>query len=115
MLRVAYDPLLVIASVFVAVMAAFTGLRLTSGLELQGPRERKRSIAQAAVALGGGIWSMHFVGMLAVTFPIAIGYAALATLAVPSLRTPDLPVPGGNGQTAPCLLLPDPTRETALA
>lgn len=81
MLRVAYDPLLVFASVLVAVMAAFTGLRLVSGLEVQELQDRKRSIAQAAVALGGGIWSMHFVGMLAVSFPIAIGYAALPTLA----------------------------------
>jgi NO-binding membrane sensor protein with MHYT domain len=80
MLSVAYDPLLVLASVLVAIMAAFTGLRLTNGLAVLSPAERKRSIAEAAVALGGGIWSMHFVGMLAVSFPIAIGYAALPTL-----------------------------------
>ena len=81
MLSVTYDPLLVLASVLVAIMAAFTGLRLTNGLSALAAHERKRSIAQAAVALGGGIWSMHFVGMLAVSFPIAIGYAALPTLA----------------------------------
>jgi NO-binding membrane sensor protein with MHYT domain len=81
MLSVTYDPLLVLASVLVAIMAAFTGLRLTNGLSVVSPHERKRSIAQAAVALGGGIWSMHFVGMLAVSFPISIGYAALPTLA----------------------------------
>jgi NO-binding membrane sensor protein with MHYT domain len=80
MLNVAYDPLLVLSSVLVAIMAAFTGLRLTNGLAALTPSERKRSIAEAAVALGGGIWSMHFIGMLAVSFPITIGYAALPTL-----------------------------------
>lgn len=80
MLSVAYDPLLVSASVLVAIMAAFTGLRLTNGVANLSAVERKRSIAEAAVALGGGIWSMHFIGMLAVSFPVAIGYAALPTL-----------------------------------
>ena len=80
MLSVAYDPLLVLASIMVAIMAAFTGLRLTNGLSALLPHQRKRAIAQAAVAFGGGIWSMHFVGMTAVSFPIAIDYAALPTL-----------------------------------
>lgn len=80
MLSVVYDPVLVLASVLVAVMAAFTGLRLTNGLRLLQPNERKRAIAQAAIALGGGIWSMHFVGMLAVNLPITIAYDALPTL-----------------------------------
>jgi len=80
MLSVAYDPVLVFASVMVAIMAAFTGLKLTNGLSALPPHGRKRAIAQAAVALGGGIWSMHFVGMTAVSFPITIDYAALPTL-----------------------------------
>ncbi|MEZ5668297.1 MAG: MHYT domain-containing protein [Alphaproteobacteria bacterium] len=80
MLQVSYDPILVTASVVVAAMAAFTCLRLTSGLSQLGPAARKPRIAQAAVALGGGIWSMHFVGMLAVQVPVALTYDALPTL-----------------------------------
>nr|WP_255617076.1 MHYT domain-containing protein [Aurantimonas sp. VKM B-3413] len=34
----------------------------------------------AAVALGGGIWSMHFVAMLGLTLPILFYYDALITL-----------------------------------
>lgn len=75
-----YDPLLVVASVLVAIMAAFTGLRLASGLGVLDPAARKRQIAKAACALGGGIWSMHFVGMLAVRLPVPITYDALYTL-----------------------------------
>ena len=81
MLAVAYDPLLVLASVLVAIMAAFTGLQLVSGLSQLEPADRRPRIAQAAIALGGGIWSMHFVGMLAMRLPVAVSYDALPTLA----------------------------------
>jgi len=77
---VTYDPIMVGASVLVAIMASFTGLRLASGLRLMDARARKVQIAKAAIALGGGIWSMHFVGMLAVQLPVTISYDALFTL-----------------------------------
>jgi diguanylate cyclase len=79
-LPVTYDPVLVVGSVLVAIMAAFTGLHLTSGLAALKGAERKREIAKAAIALGGGIWSMHFIGMLAVSVPVTITYDALPTL-----------------------------------
>ncbi len=80
MLTVTYDPVLVIASILVAIMASFTGLRLTTGISALGPEARRAAIAKAAVALGSGIWSMHFVGMLAVRLPVVIVYDALPTL-----------------------------------
>jgi len=75
-----HDPILIIASVLVAVMAAFTGLRMASGLSQLSPSERRPRIAKAAIALGGGIWSMHFVAMLAMVLEFPITYAALPTL-----------------------------------
>ena len=80
MVEVQYSPLLVGASVLVAIMAAFTCLRLTSGLRNMPFSRRKVRIAEAAVALGGGIWSMHFIGMLAVTLPFVVSYDPLLTL-----------------------------------
>ena len=80
MLVVSYDPLLVAASILVAIMASFTGLRLVSGLRAIDAGVRKMHVARAALALGGGIWSMHFVGMLAVRIPARIEYDALLTL-----------------------------------
>jgi NO-binding membrane sensor protein with MHYT domain len=77
---VTYDPLMVGASVLVAILASFTGLRLASGLRYLDTPGRKVQIVKAAVALGGGIWSMHFVGMLAVQLPVAKSYDALYTL-----------------------------------
>jgi NO-binding membrane sensor protein with MHYT domain len=81
MLVVTYDPWLVAASVVIAIMASFTGLRLASGLRVLEGGRRRLQLAKAAVALGAGIWSMHFVAMLAVRLPIAIGYDAFHTLA----------------------------------
>jgi NO-binding membrane sensor protein with MHYT domain len=64
----------------VAILASFTGLRLASGLRYLDTPRRKSQIVKAAIALGGGIWSMHFVGMLAVQLPVSINYDALYTL-----------------------------------
>ncbi len=80
MLTVTYDPILVIASILIAIMASFTGLRLTTGIGSLDLQARRVAIAKAAVALGSGIWSMHFVGMLAVQLPIVLVYDALPTL-----------------------------------
>jgi len=80
MLVVNYSPMLVIAAILVAVMASFTGLRLASGLSQLAPAQRKGQIAMAAVALGGGIWSTHFVAMLALRLPVPVFYDALTTL-----------------------------------
>ena len=80
MLEVHYVPSLVIASIAVAIMASFTSLRLTSGLGVLDARRRKVRVSQAAFALGGGIWSMHFVGMLSVEMSIPIFYDPLRTM-----------------------------------
>ena len=79
-LPVSHDPLFVTASVPVAITASFTGLRLAGGPGQLEPARRKPEIAKAVIALGGGIRSMHFAGMLAVRTPAQIEYGALATL-----------------------------------
>jgi NO-binding membrane sensor protein with MHYT domain len=72
--------MMVAASVLVAIMASFTGLRLAGDLSALPVPARRWRIAEAACALGGGIWSMHFVGMLALRLPVSISYDALHTL-----------------------------------
>ncbi|CAC9691733.1 Autoinducer 2 sensor kinase/phosphatase luxQ [Comamonas aquatica] len=82
------DPLLVAISVIVAVCSASMALHM-AGLARKARRATTRTLAQAsgACCLGGGIWSMHFIGMLAFT-PCANGSFStlLSTLsALPSL------------------------------
>lgn len=81
MLTFTYDVTLVAAALCISMIAAFTGLTLTSGLSALSHTKRKTFVSMAALALGGGIWSTHFVAMLAVRLPVDIGYDPLLTLA----------------------------------
>jgi len=75
-----HDPWLVAASLSISLVAAFTGFSLTRGIATQPVALRKLSVSLAAIALGGGIWSMHFVAMLGLRLPIPIYYDAMITL-----------------------------------
>jgi diguanylate cyclase len=76
-----HNALLVAMSFFMALVAGFTGLSLTRNLSSKSLPRRKASVALASVALGGGIWSMHFVAMLGLQLPILYYYDAAITLA----------------------------------
>lgn len=76
-----YSPWLVVLSIVIALMATFTGLSLTRGLSLRSVGERQMRVAMASVALGGGIWSMHFVAMLAMRFGVPVWYEVIPTIA----------------------------------
>ena len=80
MLVFSHNPWLVLASLCVALMAGFTGLSLTKGLSAQPLEQRKSTIALSSIAMGGGIWSMHFVAMLGLQLPIQFYYNFLITL-----------------------------------
>lgn len=80
-LEVVHSPFLIFGSLVVAVMGAFTALRLTSNLRYTPIRTRKIRVSQGAFALGISIWSMHFIAMLAIMLPIPISYDPLRTLA----------------------------------
>ncbi len=81
LLEVVYSPTLILGSLAVAIMGSFTALRLTSNLRDLTAGQRKFRVTQGALALGTGIWSMHFTGMLAVSLPIPISFDPLRTLA----------------------------------
>ncbi len=80
MLDFSHDWRFVLASVAIALMAAFTGLSITQGASRLSPAQRKSVVAMAAIVLGGGIWSMHFVAMLGLQLPLMFFYDPLATL-----------------------------------
>ena len=80
MLTYTYDMPLVMASILIAIIASFTGLALTSGASNLPTNKRKLSVGMAAIVLGGGIWSMHFVAILALKLPVSISYDPLWTI-----------------------------------
>ncbi|RDS84903.1 bifunctional diguanylate cyclase/phosphodiesterase [Dyella monticola] len=70
-----YNPALVVVSLMVAVLASYTALDLTSRISmLKASAVRHAWLAGGAAAMGVGIWSMHFVAMLAFSLPIPLGY-----------------------------------------
>ncbi len=60
--------MLVALSVAIAVFASFVALSMSARIA-DTPAHSRRWLAAAALTLGGGIWSMHFVGILAVRNP----------------------------------------------
>jgi NO-binding membrane sensor protein with MHYT domain len=72
---------LVAISFVVALVAGATGLSLTRDLSEKSLSQRRLAVALGAIALGGGIWSMHFVAMLGLKLPILFYYDAAITLA----------------------------------
>ena len=77
---ITYDPLLVGLSIVIAIVGAYAGLRLARRVARKSGSMRKALLSSAAVAIGSGIWSMHFIGMLAVNLPVTINYDVLLTL-----------------------------------
>lgn len=69
-----FEPVLVVISVIVAVAASYTALDLAGRIRASSGRARQLWLAAAAVAMGGGIWSMHFVAMLAFVLPVPVAY-----------------------------------------
>jgi len=69
-----YDLYLVALSILVAGFASYTALDLGGRVApAPGPTHRIW-LAAAALILGGGIWSMHFVAMLAFVLPMPMSY-----------------------------------------
>ena len=76
-----HDPVLVALSILIAALASYTALDLATRMRAASGRARRAWLAAAAIAMGGGIWSMHFVGMLAFSLPgIEISYDSFLTL-----------------------------------
>jgi NO-binding membrane sensor protein with MHYT domain len=69
-----YDLWLVALSVLIAVGAAYTALDFAGRVRIRLGRERAAWLFGGAFAMGTGIWSMHFTGMLAFSLPVAVYY-----------------------------------------
>ena len=80
MLEHGHNHLLVLASLAIALMSGFTGLSLTRGASNMPEARRKLAVSMSAIALGGGIWSMHFVAMLGMRLNVPFYYDALTTM-----------------------------------
>jgi NO-binding membrane sensor protein with MHYT domain len=69
-----YELPLVLISILVAILASYSALSLAGRVSESRGRVMAAWIVGGAIAMGSGIWAMHFVGMLAFRLPIPIGY-----------------------------------------
>ncbi|MDH5354720.1 MAG: LytTR family transcriptional regulator DNA-binding domain-containing protein [Gammaproteobacteria bacterium] len=75
-----FDPILVIFSIIVSVVGAYTCFDLVIKIRTGDQTVNRKLLVGASFAIGGSIWSMHFVAMLALNLPIVIQYDVLLTL-----------------------------------
>lgn len=75
-----YQPELVLLSMAVIFFAGFTALALAGRFQTSSGQSRLGWLLGAAIALGGGIWSMHFVAMLAFDMGMPVRYAPGSTI-----------------------------------
>jgi PAS domain S-box-containing protein len=69
-----YDYRLVVLSVLIAIFASYAALDLAGRTTASRGRIRLAWLAGGAAAMGLGIWSMHYIGMLAFVLPVPVLY-----------------------------------------
>lgn len=80
MMTGSYSFSLVAASYLVAVIASFVALDMAARVSASQGRGARIWVFGGGVAMGFGIWSMHFIGMLAFRLPIPQGFELAETL-----------------------------------
>ena len=69
-----YDVRLVALSVLIAIFASYVALELAVRITAAAGRVRLVWLSGGAIAMGLGIWSMHYIGMLAFMLPVPVLY-----------------------------------------
>ncbi len=76
-----YNPGLVLLSLLVSVFSATMALQTAQiARNAENPVYRRIAVGTGAIALGGGIWTMHFIGMLAFELGTHVHYTTGLTL-----------------------------------
>ncbi|WP_052341843.1 MHYT domain-containing protein [Salinarimonas rosea] len=76
----AHDPWLVALSILVAMQGAYVGLALAGRVAAAEGVRRRVLLVGAAATLAVGIWSMHFIGLLAARLPVGVDYLVAPTV-----------------------------------
>lgn len=74
MLEVSWDKWLVVISLIIAFIASFTALDTAGRVANSQGWKAKSWLFSGGIAMGIGVWAMHFIGMLAMMFPMTMHY-----------------------------------------
>ena len=70
-----YDPGLVLLSFLIAVFSSAIAIHVTAqAISVKNKNIRMLMLGSGSIALGGGVWSMHFIGMLAFALCTSVEY-----------------------------------------
>src|SRR5688572_18518357 len=79
-MQATYNTWLVALSIVVAMVVAYTALKLAARIATAEGKGARLWLLGGAIAMGTGIWSMHFIGMLAFSLPIPLRYGIATTI-----------------------------------
>jgi PAS domain S-box-containing protein len=69
-----YNAGLVTLSILIAIVASYAAFNLGERVFASGGQRRWLWLTSGSIAMGGAIWSMHYVGMLAFILPVPVRY-----------------------------------------
>jgi PAS domain S-box-containing protein len=69
-----YDTGLVVLSFVIAIVTSYTAVDIAARIHANRNKARRLWLSGGAVAMGTGVWCMHYVGMLAFRLPIGVQY-----------------------------------------
>ncbi len=80
-IQTTYSTPLVILAYLISAIGSYAALSATHRMQAQQGKRHLAHLGIAGIALGGiGVWSMHFVGMLALKMDIGLGYSMVETV-----------------------------------
>ncbi|MGN2247243.1 putative bifunctional diguanylate cyclase/phosphodiesterase [Frateuria sp. GZRR35] len=79
MMAVSYNPWLVLLSLALAALDAYVAFSVVGRIARSRGPAAMLWTAFGALAMGSGVWAMHFIGMLALQVPIPLGYGSRQT------------------------------------
>ncbi|WP_374954744.1 EAL domain-containing protein [Paenibacillus sp. AR247] len=80
LLHESYNLWIVMLSFIIAVFASYSALNLASKISRSRGRTQKWWLVAGSCVMGSGVWSMHFVGMLAFHLNVPVNYDIPITL-----------------------------------
>lgn len=75
-----YDYILVVVSFIVAILASYTALNMAGRVSTSTGASAWIWLTGGGIAMGIGIWAMHFIGMLAMDISMSMRYEPLLTV-----------------------------------
>jgi signal transduction histidine kinase/NO-binding membrane sensor protein with MHYT domain len=76
-----YDASLVVLSIAIVSLASYAALSVAGRIRAANSSHKRRIwLLAGSLTMGGGVWAMHFIAMLALKLPIAISYDVKITI-----------------------------------